>query len=97
MDDLASYVGLIPDCHDSGESKHDGGMTSIGSRHLRYILTESAWVAVRKDPELLRSFAKDCQNKKKTQAIIKTARRLLNRIRFVWQNQVAYRCGEKAA
>ncbi|MGC8756817.1 MAG: transposase, partial [bacterium] len=80
-DDLRSYVGLIPGEHSSGDKKV---ITDITMRHnsmLRWVLIESAWVAVRKDPALAMSFNKLSSRMPKNKAIIRIARKLLNRIR----------------
>lgn len=90
LDDLASYVGLVPGSRDSGDKHRDAGMTSIGNRHLRHVLIEAAWTAVRVDPELLRLFSGYCRKQKKNKAVVKIAKKLLNRIRHVWINQEPY-------
>ena len=43
-----------------------------------------------KDPVLLLAFNDYCRRMKKTKAIVKIVRRLLNRIRYVLKNQVDY-------
>jgi ABC-type uncharacterized transport system permease subunit len=53
-------------------------------------LVEAAWVAARKDPALLRAFEGYCQRMRETMAIVKIARKLLNRIRFVLKNHKPY-------
>jgi uncharacterized membrane protein YecN with MAPEG domain len=53
-------------------------------------LIEAAWVAVRRDPVLLLAFNGYCKRMRKTKAIVKIARKLLNRIRYVLKNQVEY-------
>lgn len=40
---LMGYLGLVPSEHSSGESKQRGGITRTGNKHVRRILTESAW------------------------------------------------------
>jgi len=45
LDELACYVGLIPDAHDSGETEHTGGITKRRHGPLRAALIEAAWVA----------------------------------------------------
>ncbi len=47
-------------------------------------------VAVRKDPALLMAFNELCKRTTKTKAIVKIARKLLNRIRYVLKNQEEY-------
>jgi transposase len=90
LDHLASYVGLIPDTKASGETEHVGNMTHRRNSQLRAVLIEAAWVAARKDPVLLQAFHDYGQRMRKTKAIIKIARKLLNRIRYVLKNQAEY-------
>lgn len=93
LDELASYVGLIPDTHGSGETEHTGGMTKRRHAFLRACLVEASWVAIRKDPALLMAFQKACKRMRKTRAIVKIARKLLNRVRYVLKNQRPYMVG----
>jgi transposase len=90
LDKLATYVGLIPTCHDSGEKESDGSMTHRGNHFLKYILIEAAWVAVRHDPALLEKFQKLSHRMKKQRAIISVAKNLLNRIRYVLRHKQVY-------
>ena len=90
LDNLTSYVGLIPDTDSSGEKDTTTGITERRNPALRHILIESAWAAVRKDPALLMAFERLCTRMTKTNAIIRIARKLLNRIRYVLKNQMEY-------
>jgi transposase len=90
LDQLASYVGLIPDTQASGESERVGGLTFRRNAQLRAVLIEAAWVAARKDPVLLLAFNAYSRRMKKTVAIVKIARKLLNRIRYVLKNHMDY-------
>jgi transposase len=90
LDQLASYVGLIPDTRTTGESERIIGLTCRRNAQLRAVLIEAAWVAARKDPVLLWAFNEYSRRMKKTVAIVKIARRLLNRIRSVLKNQIDY-------
>lgn len=90
LDRLASYMGITPDSRSSGDKESAGDLTRRGNRHLRYLLIESSWTAVRKDPALAAAFNKMCLRTAKTKAIVKIARKLLNRIRFVLGNKVQY-------
>ncbi len=90
LDELSSYVGLIPDTKSSGEKEHTGEITKRRNRQLRSLLVEASWVAVRKDPALLLAFELYCKRMRKTRAIVKIARKLLNRIRYVLKNQKPY-------
>ena len=90
LDQLCTYVGLIPDIQGSGEKEHVGGMTQRGHSYLRWLLVEASWVAVRKDPAMMEAFNEYCKRMKKSKAIIRIARKLLNRIRYVLKNQAEY-------
>jgi transposase len=90
LDRLASYVGLIPDVNGSGEKETNTGITSRRNPQLRGILIEAAWVAVRKDPAMMMAYSKLLPKVSKKIAIVKIARKLLNRIRYVLKNKQEY-------
>lgn len=91
LDHLASFVGLVPSTNSSGENERDTGLTPRKNKYLKHLVIEAAWIAMRKDPELLSAFNTLTKRMRKTDAIIRIARKLLNRVRFVWKNQTAYR------
>jgi transposase len=93
LDELSCYVGLIPDTHASGETEHSGSLTKRRHAQLRATLVEASWTAVRKDPALLMAFQASCKRMRKTRAIVKMARKLLNRVRYVLKNQRPYLVG----
>ena len=90
LDQLANYCGLVPDERSTGEEQTITGITRRRNPLLRALLIECAWVAVRKDPALLMAFSKLSARMPKNKAIIRIARKLLNRIRFVLKNQKPY-------
>jgi transposase len=90
IDELTSYVGLIPDTEASGEKEHIGGITQRSHPQLRWLLIEASWRAVQKDPALMMAFDRYCKRMRKTKAIVKIARKLLNRIRYVLKNRSEY-------
>lgn len=87
FDKLCSYVGLVPLQHSSGETNHTGGLEHRGNKILRTLLIENAWVAVRSDPDLIAVYHQHIRRMKGQMAIIRIARKLLARIRFVLVNQ----------
>lgn len=93
-DYLASYVGLIPNSHSSGESENKGEMTFRGQNHLKAILVESSWVAVRVNPALSLSYNTYIHRMQPNKAIIRIARKLLNRIYYVLKKSkgICMRC-----
>jgi transposase len=93
LDHLASYVGLIPGEDSSGDKEHHTGVSKRRNANLRYLLIESSWVAVRKDPALLKSFTDLTKRMPKNLAIIRIARKLLSRIQYVLKNQCYYEPG----
>lgn len=90
LDHLASYVGLVPGERSSGEDEHQTGITSRSHHSLRGILIECSWTAVRKDPALLVGYEELIRRMCAQNAIIRIARKLLNRIRYCLKNNQPY-------
>jgi len=87
---LASYVGLIPMCHSSGEKEGIGGITIRRHATLRCHLIEAAWVAIRKDPAMTMAYAEYRKRMNAQKSIVKIARKLVNRIYFVMKRKQEY-------
>lgn len=87
LDQLACFVGLIPGEQSSGDDRTMTGMTERKNRYLRWILTESAWVAIRHDESLALAFNTLSRRMPKNQAIVRIARKLLSRVHFVLKHQ----------
>ena len=92
FDALCGFIGLIPSTHSSGEKEVVGEITSRGHSILRSAIIESAWVAARYDPALIKSYNELCRRMEPNKAIIRIARKLLNRIRYVLKEKKAYEC-----
>jgi transposase len=90
---LNSFVGLLPMEHSSGESTLQSTLTVRKHRQLRSDLVESAWTAKRTDPAMTLFFQEQIKRKDSKIVIIKIARKLLSRIRFVLINQQPYERG----
>jgi len=90
---LASYVGLIPRVRETGETTHTGGITFRCNMFLRTLLIESSWQAIRMDPALMQYYHRHVINSKGHKVIIKVARKLLNRIKYVMKNRQPYLTG----
>jgi len=90
LDRLTSFVGLVPSVSGSDDTQHVRGLTTRRNRYLRYLIIEAAWVAIRKDPALLYCFNELTKRMKKQEAIIRIAKKLLNRLRYVWRKGVPY-------
>ena len=96
LDELASYVGLVPGERSSGDSQLFTSVTRRRNAFLRHMIIECAWVAQREDPALLQAFIQLSKRMPKNRAIIRIARKLLNRMRFAWKNRQPYVVGVAA-
>jgi len=91
---FASYLGLIPTCHNSGEKESNGVKTFRGNKHIGPMIVESAWSAIRYDRAMAACYGNYCQKMKPNQAIIRIARKLSNRIMAVLKTDTIY-CHDK--
>jgi transposase len=90
LDKLCCYIGLVPSTSSSGEKEKTGDITPRGHSILRNAIIESAWVAVRHDPVLLKSHLEYCKRMESNKSIVRIAKKLMNRIMFVLKNQQPY-------
>jgi len=90
---LNSFIGLLPMEHSSGQSENKMSLTVRKHRQLRSDLVESAWTAKRTDPAMALYFDQQIKRKDSKVVIIKIARKLLNRVRYVLLNQQPYEYG----
>lgn len=90
LDKLCSYIGLIPSTDSSGEKERVGEITKRGNKYLKSVIIESAWMAIRKDPDLLHTYVKRKNNIDSNKAIIRVARKLAARVRFVLIHEEPY-------
>lgn len=93
LDQLCCYFGLIPTTHSSGEHEKVGRNTRRGNKFLKHKIIECAWIAIRKDPGLLIYFKNQIIKMEANKAIIKVAKKLLNRIKLVLTEQIEYKVG----
>lgn len=92
LDKLCSYIGFVPSTHSSGEKDKTGDITPRGHSILRSVLIESAWIAIRNDPALTKSFHEYCKRMDPNKAIVRIAKKLLSRIKYVLKNKQPYVC-----
>lgn len=91
VDKLCGFIGLIPSEHSSGESRNQGSMTRRGNKTLRHTIIQSSWAAIKKDPELLKSYFDLTKRMKKTRAIISISRKLIGRIMHILKTGEEYK------
>lgn len=90
---LCNYVGIAPTMYSSGDKSVTGKLSNRGRKSIKIMLIEASWVAVRKDPALTLCLNELAKRMNKNKAIIKIAKKLLNRIRYVLINQTPYELG----
>ncbi|MBN2881767.1 IS110 family transposase [Candidatus Woesearchaeota archaeon] len=91
--ELLSYIGLIPSTKSSGDKEFSRGITFRHKKRLRNTLIESAWTAIKSDPALLLAYNKLLTRMSGTKAIVRIAKKLVKRIRYVWNNMKDYQFG----
>ena len=92
---FASFVGIVPRIHASGEKQLIHGVSPRANQTIRSLIVEASWVAIRFDPVLQAYFRKHAHHNTKA-AIFKVAHKLLSRIHAVIKNQTPYQIGTLA-
>lgn len=90
---LASFVGLVPRIKQSGDIEKTGDLTFRCNHYLRTMIVEASWTAIRMDPVLMQYYQEKRVNSISQKAIIKVARKLLNRTRYVMKHRQPYVLG----
>jgi transposase len=88
-----SYIGFCPGEHSSGEMEQKGKITTRHHKILRTLMIEAAWVAVKKDPAMMLAFSELKKRMTAKRAIVRIARKLLNRVYHVWKTKTEYEQG----
>ena len=88
---IAGFLGLVSSEHSTGEKQNRGSITRAGDSRLRNKLIQSAWVTIRKDPELREFYQRVYERHPKKvaarKAIVAVARKLTTRIYAVLKEQ----------
>lgn len=90
---LCAFVGLIPATDSSGDTEKVTGISPRKHSRLRVALIESAWIAIGNDPALLHCYQTLLKRIPGNRAIIRIAKKLLRRIRYVLLTKQAYERG----
>lgn len=88
---LCSYVGFVPSTHSSGDRDITAGITPRKNSRLRTTLIESAWTAIRCDTALMSAYLKYCKRMEKNKALVRIAKKLLNRAIHVLRTDEKYK------
>ena len=90
LDHLCSFIGLVPSTNSTGDKDRTRGITPRSNKPLREVLIESAWVAIRNDSSMALAYSSLCKRMEPNKAIIRIAKKLLNRVRYVLKNNTTY-------
>ena len=90
IDELCSFIGLVPNIYQSAETLIVSGMTKRRHNLLRAYFVEAAWFAVRRDPEMLAYYKKYAGKMLSKKIIIKIARKQVVRMYYCLKNKQAY-------
>ena len=91
---IAGFLGIVSSEHSTGDKENRGEITRSGDSRLRNKLIQSAWTAIKRDPELRAFYRRIYQRHPKKvaarKAIVAVARKLTNRIYVVLKEQRPY-------
>jgi transposase len=87
---LSSYLGLIPAVRSSDQKEFVLGLKIHHNKLLRQLLVEAAWMAIRKDPALLKAYGNYKKRMSPQEAIIRIAKKLTSRIYYVLRTGNSY-------
>jgi len=90
LDSLCDYAGFVPDIYSSNDKTVVRGISKRGNEFLRETIIESSWTLIRKDPAMLMKYNEYRSRMNANKAIIRIAKHLLSRIRFLWKNEQTY-------
>ena len=93
LDYLCNYVGLVPSMHSSGDKQWTGKMVKRGRKDLKIMLIEASWKAIGADPALMAKYNELKKRMNGNKAIIRIARKMLSRMRYVLLHQQKYELG----
>ena len=92
---LASYAGLVPKHHNSGETTRTGGITKRGSVWLRRAMVEAAFVAVRHDARIGARYQRLAARIGPMKARVAVARQMLEWVWEMLDHDAEYRTQDK--
>lgn len=76
--EFASYLGLVPTCHSSGEKNSHGEKTFRGNKEIGPMLVEACWISIYRDSGLGCCYSNYKSRMTGQEAIIRVARKMSN-------------------
>ena len=89
---FASYVGFVPGVQQSGDSQYNTGASPRANRHVRNMIVEAAWIAIRTDP-VMQNYYRSHPGKNSKAVIFKVGRKLLSKLLGVIKSETPYSVG----
>jgi transposase len=89
--EFASWMGLVPSVHQSGERIRIGGVSGPGNKRLRWALVESAQAAVRFDPRFRGLHERVSRRRGKGRAVVAVAHEMARIMYFMLVRGEPYR------
>jgi len=90
---LPHYLGVTPSEYSTGDEVHRGAVMRCGPARVRSWLIESAWIAVRRDPQLKQRFYRIAGPSRSAAqrkvAIVAVAHQLAIKLRALWKDALA--------
>ncbi|MFB6291453.1 MAG: IS110 family transposase [Candidatus Bipolaricaulia bacterium] len=90
-DHLASYCGLVPSTHSSGNYTHRGSITKEGNPWLRWVLTEATGKLKGKSKHFEDFYYRVLAKKTKKVARVATARKLAVALYYIWKRREPFK------
>ena len=88
---IARFAGLNPTVYASGGKQKIGHIAKTGSPHLRWILQQAAWTAIRTDDQIKLTFLRIARRSGRKAAAVAVARKLLSWMWVAVKNGEPYR------
>jgi transposase len=89
---FASYIGFVPGIQQSGDNIYNTGATPRANRHVRNMIVEASWIAIRTDP-VMQNYYRSHAGKNSKAVIFKVGRKLLSKLLSVIKTEAPYTVG----
>ena len=87
---IARYAGLNPRVYASGCNNRTGHIAKAGPPHLRWVMQQAAWTAIRVDPEIKRLWLRISRSAGRKAAAVAIARKILTWMWFAIRSRQNY-------
>jgi transposase len=88
---LASWAGLAPSVHQSGDKTRIGGVSGPGNKRVRWVMVQCAHAASRFDPRLRSLYQRYSKRKGGKKAVVAVAHEMIRIIYYMLKRSEAYR------